>query len=286
MDAAIAKGFPDPREHTSALLRRGKAKKSLADFKGAINDYTAVIELEGAPRDLVALALVNRGVVKGRQGDSQGALADYTAVIELEGAPKDEVARALFNSGFTKDLQGDSQGALADYTTVIELEGAPKDEVARALVNRGIAKGQQGDSERELADYMAAIDLGVTTGGNLMLDAAHAALAASWRRNDQNAARMVMEKFSFALGKIVKESAIEISLGFLRTLASPEMKDGWPFAWRILAVRAQPEVAEALGILEPVCDVLSSKDRSLLNALPPEQREFVQLVLTRFETER
>ena len=40
---------------------------------------------------------------------------------------------------------------------------------------------------------------------------------------------------------------------------------------------------EAVRFLEPVCSVLEGKDRTLLNALPPEQREFALEVLAKFE---
>ena len=92
------------------------------------------------------MALVVRGVTKDQLGDAQGAIADYTAVIELEGAPKEPVAEALLGRGVAKGQLDDVQGAIADYTTVIELEGAPKEQLARALVSRGVSKWQLGDA--------------------------------------------------------------------------------------------------------------------------------------------
>lgn len=47
---------------------------------------------------LLLSSLRNRGVRKGQAGDNEGALADYTAAIELEGAPADQVALASANS--------------------------------------------------------------------------------------------------------------------------------------------------------------------------------------------
>jgi hypothetical protein len=61
------------------------------------------------------------------------------------------------------------------------------------------------------------------------------------------------------------------------------MKDAWPTAWRILAETQRPEITEALDFLKPVCDVLEGKDRTMLDGLPPEQREFAEDVLKRFE---
>ena len=54
---------------------------------GKIADYTAAIDLPGAPPELVAKALNNRGVTRGERGDSDGEIADYTAASALPGAP-------------------------------------------------------------------------------------------------------------------------------------------------------------------------------------------------------
>lgn len=265
------------------LLIRGVAKSELGDSQGELADYTAVIELANAPLELVAEALLNRGVAKGQLGDSEGELTDCTAVIELVGSPTELVARALGSRSVIKGMQNDIPGVLADCTKIIELDNVPKNLVALALFGRGIASGLQGDYQGELHDFLAAIDLGATT-VELNSKIAEQAFTVLWQRKDQIAARTVMEKFATALNKIPKEEAREISLSFLRVIASPELKEGWPFAWKILAEGVQPEVAEAIRILEPVYSVLSGKDRSLLDALPPEQREFAQVVLSRFES--
>ena len=50
---------------------------------------------------------------------------------------------------------------------------------------------------------------------------------------------------------------------------------------------AQPlEARQALGFFEPVCTVLEGGERSLLDPLPPEQREFALKVLARFDVEQ
>ena len=128
-------------------------------MQGAIADYTAVIELEGAPKEKVAKALVGRSGGKEQLGEAQSAIADCTAVIEMEGASKEQRAWALVSRGSAKRQLGDPQGAIADYKTVIRLEGASKEVVATALVNRGIDKGQLGDAQGATADYTAVIEM-------------------------------------------------------------------------------------------------------------------------------
>jgi len=45
----------------------------------------------------------------------------------------------------------------------------------------------------------------------------------------------------------------------------------------------KPEIFEVISFFEPVCRVLEGQDRSLLDALPPEQREFALDVLAKFD---
>jgi tetratricopeptide (TPR) repeat protein len=146
-------------ERALALWMRGIARGAEGDTAGEIVDYTAVVELEGAPPDVVAWARSMRGQAKGRQGDTAGEMTDYTAVIQLEGAPRDLVAKALHSRGFVKGTQGDTAGEIADYTAVVQLEGAPNDEVSGALFNRALVRGTQGDTAGEIADYTAVIEL-------------------------------------------------------------------------------------------------------------------------------
>lgn len=142
-----------------ALFNRGIRHDQAGETKQAMADYTAVIELPGAPVDQLAMALVNRGVVHGRAGEAKQAMADCTAVIELPGAPVDQVAMALNNRGVAHGRAGEAKQAIADYTAVIELPGAPVDQIAKALFNRGLTHSQAGEAKQAVADYTAMIEL-------------------------------------------------------------------------------------------------------------------------------
>jgi tetratricopeptide (TPR) repeat protein len=142
-----------------ALVHRGDVKDQLGDFQGAIADYTAAMEFNGAPVEMVAYALLNRGVIRGQHGDLKGASADYTAVVELKSAPKWEAATALISRGFTKGQLGDPQGEIADYTAAAELEGAPAVAVARAHAFRGWALASLGEHELALKDLNVSIEI-------------------------------------------------------------------------------------------------------------------------------
>ena len=321
LDEVISKPGCRPEELSHALVNRGVAKGQLGDAQGATADCTAVIQLEGAPKEQVAMAFLCRGVAKRQLGDAHGEMADYTAVLQLEGAPKKQVVWALFNRGVIQHQLGEAQGAIADYTAAIQLEGAPKEEIARALVNRGVAKGQLGDVQGAMADYTAVIQLegvpkeqvakalilraasclpaGLTsevfsdllkvirsgvTEDNLMSDAAAFAIAGGLDGDIKMRTEEVLRELSLVLGSLSSVQAREVTLRFLNALATPETKEVWPNVWRGLVVRLKPEVAEAVGFFEPVCRVLEGEDRSLLDALPPEQREFALEVLTKFES--
>jgi hypothetical protein len=60
---------PQIKKLLNQLAQAEKGHESMAgrlgDTQGAIDDYSAVIALEGAPKELVARALVNRGLRKG-----------------------------------------------------------------------------------------------------------------------------------------------------------------------------------------------------------------------------
>ena len=68
-------------------------------------------------------------------------------------------------------------------------------------------------------------------------------------------------------------------------LASPAMRQGWLHAARRLLGAQPPETRQTLGFLEPVCTILEGGEKSLLDPLPPEQREFALKVLARCDAD-
>ncbi|MCB1097555.1 MAG: hypothetical protein KDN22_18430, partial [Verrucomicrobiae bacterium] len=103
-----------------------------------IDDYSAVVALEGAPAEQVAKALFNRGVAHGQLDEVQKEIDDYSAVVALEGALAEQVVRALCNRGATHSHQGDVQKAIDDFSAVVALEGVPAEHVAAALYGLGL----------------------------------------------------------------------------------------------------------------------------------------------------
>jgi tetratricopeptide (TPR) repeat protein len=275
-----------PKEQVAdALFNRGVAKGRLGDVQGALADYTAVVTLEGASNEQVADALFNRAVVKGRLGDTQGELSDFTAVITLEGAPKEQVAQALINRGGAKIMLGDNQGALADYTAVLALETAPKEQVAKALVGRGLANLALGQKATAIADWTGVLESGASVEDGVSL-VAESLFGLHWLDGATNEANKTLDRLAQHLAtKSSDQRALKFT-EFLAGLASPEMRQGWLHAARRLLGAQPPETKQALGFLEPVCTVLEGGEQSLLDPLPPEQREFALKVLAGFDVEK
>ena len=144
-------------EQATARLRRGVKYHQQGDFELALSDYSAVVEMFGAPVDQKAWALVNRGFRYGQQGNIERALSDYSAVVEMLDAPLDQKVKALVNRGVTYGQQGDVKRELSDYSTVVEMSEATVDQRAWALINRGIANWRTRHFKESEADFEAVL---------------------------------------------------------------------------------------------------------------------------------
>jgi tetratricopeptide (TPR) repeat protein len=272
-------------EQADALLERASCFFISGDCQRALADYTAVVMLKGVPKEQMGWALLMRGSFKETLGDTQGALADYTTLVMLGGAPKEAVACALVNRGAAKDLQGDLQGAMADLTAVLALEGAPKEAVARALFNRGVTNLAQGQKPSAVADWTTLLDLGASVEPGLSL-AAECLFSLFWQDGATDEANSALDRLAQHLATKPPEQRALKLMEFLSRLASPAMRQGWLHAARRLLGAQPPEARQALGFLEPVCAVLDGGEKSLLDPLPPEQREFALKVLARFDADK
>ena len=179
-------------EKVVLLLTLAGLHGHLGDNEGEIRDYTAVIELSGAPLDKVTQAFYNRGFKLNSVGESQRAIRDFSAVIELHGVPVDFAAKALLYRGIILRKAGDRQGEIRDYAAVIELPGAPGDVVAKALLVRGMTFEIEGDSQAAIKDYSAVIKLPRTSVEDIAL-ALHLRGLELFRTNQKTEARTDFE---------------------------------------------------------------------------------------------
>jgi hypothetical protein len=69
------------RSQVLSFYKRGLARTKNDDSKGALVDFTSVIELADAPSDVRAMAQYNRALLYAAAGDIGSAVADLNAVL-------------------------------------------------------------------------------------------------------------------------------------------------------------------------------------------------------------
>lgn len=87
-------GGLSPRGKALAVYRRGMDKAGSRNLDGAISDYTTVVDMKGAPEDVVAMALLNRALAFSRSHDDERAGEDLARVITMPGATKQVIDAA------------------------------------------------------------------------------------------------------------------------------------------------------------------------------------------------
>jgi hypothetical protein len=182
-------------------------------------------------------------------------------------------------------MLGDTQGALTDYTAVVMLGNAPEELVARALFNRGSVNRTLDQKASAIADWTAFLELGAGFEAGVSL-AAESLFRLYWADGVANEANKTLDRLAQHLATKPLDQRVLKLTEFLARLASPAMRQGWLHAARRLLGAQPPETRQALGFLEPVCAVLEGGEKSLLDPLPPEQREFALKVLARFDAEK
>ena len=75
------------RAKALSLYRRGMARAKKHDHHGAIDDYTARVDMPYAPSDVKAMALYNRALVHVAAGDDRKGVDDLGAVLAMDQAP-------------------------------------------------------------------------------------------------------------------------------------------------------------------------------------------------------
>lgn len=265
-----------------AYVSRGSMKEKSGDQEGALNDYNAAISAPSGPLSLLAAALIGRGRIKGRLADRNAEVSDYTKAIELSGVSTDDLAEALVRRGCAKSAMGDENGSLLDFDRVIHSKSFPEEEVAKARFGRAALLLGRQNLEGAIQDLSAIFELKVVR-SDLISESARMAFLLITSQNDEQRLRYLLERFAEALGHLPLDISREAIIHFFKRLVLPEMRHAWPLAWKTLISRLKSETAEAIRIFEPICNVLEGKERTILDALPPEQRDFALEVLAKFE---
>lgn len=130
-----------------AYYNRGRARFFLADYQGAMEDYTEALRF--APND--ADIYVNRCGAYLNLAQYELAIADCTQAISLNA----EYAEAYSNRCLAYTNLQQHNLAIADCTTAIKLEP----NAAKAFSNRGMARARANDFSGAIDDYTQAIRL-------------------------------------------------------------------------------------------------------------------------------
>lgn len=265
---------------------RGRAHGDAGRIEEEIADYTRCIELPGATVDQVAWSLNSRSVAHGQAGRHDEEIADCTRCIELPGSPVDQVAISLFNRGMAHGQAGRNDDAIADYTRCIELSEVPMEGLARSLINRGMTHCQAGRLKEAIADCNQCIELPSASEDKVAMSFYNrGCFYRDVGRADDAIAdhRRVCQFPDDVLSKCFREWMNPI--GILRQLARPIFRDRWPQIFQIATqhVPAKHAQRDQLEFFEPVARILQGEDRALLRKLAPEEREFAEEVLRRFD---
>lgn len=79
-------GFFSNRGKALSLYRRGMVKARRDEHQGAIDDYTASLEVRGIPTDVQGMALYNRALMYLALGKHDQGTQDLEAVLALKGS--------------------------------------------------------------------------------------------------------------------------------------------------------------------------------------------------------
>ncbi len=71
-----------------SLYRSGMRLAKEHDYQAAIDEYTAAIELDGAPADVKGMALFNRGLAQMAAGNFGKSVEDLEKVVAMDDAPE------------------------------------------------------------------------------------------------------------------------------------------------------------------------------------------------------
>ena len=236
-------------------------------------------ELKGAPREDVVRAFLNRGVLRQDQGDASGAISDFTAVVELEGVGRNAAA-ALVNRGTVLRLQGDAFGALRDLTAAVDLSETAPEVQTVALVGRAQVHLRLGQLDRTFEDAISAAG---STVGAMPVRVLALIFAGRESRSDQNRVERVCSVAKAVVMSLAPDQRWEVILSLLSGLSSPETGSVWLRLWRTVSRDLPEDALSSLAFLHAVADVLEGRDRSVLNPLPPDQRDLAEEILRKLQ---
>lgn len=129
------------------FIARGYSRLTKGDYKGALEDYTKALKIDGSDPHL----WLNRGISREKLNDLAGAFSDYTQAIELN----ESFPTAWLHRGNVLLKQGRFKDAIEDYTAAIIYQPG----YGHAYFNRALAKHY--DKQSGCDDLVQAEALGM-----------------------------------------------------------------------------------------------------------------------------
>jgi hypothetical protein len=77
-----------------SLYRSGIVRAKRADYAGAIEAYSAVIDMPGAPEDVKGMAIYNRALAYAAIDQDAKAADDLAAMLHMPGLPENIIIQA------------------------------------------------------------------------------------------------------------------------------------------------------------------------------------------------
>lgn len=143
-----------------AYYNRGMAKYNLEDFRGAILDYSKVIELNSSyynDKEMIKKGdvFIWRAHSKANLKEYQGALQDYLKSLELNPENASNPYHP-YRIGECKFNLNDYRGAILEFNKAIKLDSKFRE----AFIQRGFSKLNLNDKEGGCLDFSKAGELG------------------------------------------------------------------------------------------------------------------------------
>lgn len=238
-------------------------------------------------------------------------------IVEVRGGGKGRaayytVADPLFSVWYQMRYLRPQRRKIEMFVEVLRIwfETEERCDVLRSLIVQGVAGGKAPREMAVAAEYYAASLAGspyssaaeeIAVKNWLAVgDLREAALALAEFRTQgtRQSARAALETFSRDTDRLDRiTNALQRSLAaldpseraeqlvrLLASLASPDMRRGWPTVWRAILGMQTPETAGQFSVFTAIAEALERHgDLSPLDPLPPEQREFALEVLRKFE---
>ena len=309
----------------NAMLERGRGWRVVGDPERALADLSAAIAHLGVAPATRARAFLERAIVRTDRGELSEAIADYSAAICAQDASLTTIATAHVQRGLALMDSNEPKRAVEDFDAAARLPGAPESQIKRALVCRRVAKLELGDVLEVTSEITAAAAKIGQHIPSEWLSVLHLPLRALFRISrgkvddamqdlkalvnskdiESGAASTFVSAIIAESGKPENEALLKPALnlfhrwyetlpkieqqgaciGLFAGLASPKTRDLWLTTWRDYRIEESFQEADALEFLPCVAAVLEGADRSILEPLPPEQRELAVTLLKRFDGE-